>query len=66
MLEMPPAITEEDPERPSLAAADDQIFVSIAVEIAPGHARAELAQAAWQERLEREVIEVILDVPMLD
>ena len=48
------------------SAADNQLFMSIPIEVKPAYTRSELAQAARQQRLTLEIVEGLLVVDLLD
>ena len=59
------AVVPEHPNATAAAGPDEQVVPSVTVEIEPGHAGAELAEFAGQERLPREVIERLVVVSVI-
>src|SRR5262249_4588649 len=58
------AIAEENSERIAAAGPDDQIFVTVPVEIHPGHAGPETRELTHEQRLAFEFVERKIVMPM--
>ena len=59
-------VVAEHRQAPATAGPDQQVFPTIAIEIEPGHARAELAEFARQEGLAGEVVKRLVVMSMVE
>ena len=63
-MEASVAIAQENGHAPAFPRPDHEVIMAVSIQVAASHARAELAQAPWQERLERKIIEWFIFVLM--